>query len=368
MPQELGPSAHCLHFSPVSCWSSCDDDHPGWITSDWDLSTPLCWRLSRLDPDGRQSIPTQDQLKLLNFLGIEDPDQWRKSWVKHYTNLGLDAWHPNSSADWFWSIGLPILTLARSQTGTKRLIGLSALPGCGKSSLGHWLEAASRNLGLSLQVVSIDDFYFPAEQLEQSMHGNPWGVPRALPGSHDLNLLKVSLERWRNGENVQFPCFDKALRHGRGDRSGWRVCEADLLVLEGWFVGCEARYDSTVAESQLVPTITSDEMAYRQRTEKILRNYQPIWAELDQLWQLRATDPQSPQIWKRQQENAMRMSRGSSLNGDDLDGFIRMILSAIPSEILNRLPADVVLDVDPSRELTRIHLNPALKTQRRPLR
>jgi hypothetical protein len=36
-----------------------------------------------------------------------------------------------------------------------------------------------------------------------------------------------------------------------------------------------------------------------------------------------------------------------------------MILSAIPSETVRNIPADVVLDVDSSRELTRIHLNQA---------
>lgn len=312
-----------------------------------------------MDPDGPQRIPFDDQHRLLTFLGINDPDEWRQSWNRQSINLGLDAWHPNSSADWLWSLGLPLLSLARREPPKKRLIGLSALPGCGKSSLGTWLETAARNLGLSLQVVSIDDFYFPADQLERSMQGNPWGVPRALPGSHDLELLQHTLEQWRNGLNVQCPRFDKALRNGRGDRSGWRACHADLLVLEGWFVGCQAGYEPTMQEKGLDPPVTTCEMAYRKHTELILRRYQPIWAQLDQLWQLRATDYQSPQLWKRQQENAMRATRGSSLDGSALDGFIRMILSAIPSETVQNIPADVVFDVDPSRDLTRIHLNRA---------
>ena len=312
-----------------------------------------------MDPDGLQRIPFDDQHRLLTFLGIEDPDEWRQSWNRQSINLGLNAWHPNSSADWLWSLGLPLLSLARREPPKKRLIGLSALPGCGKSSLGTWLETASRNLGLSLQVVSIDDFYFPADQLERSMKGNPWGVPRALPGSHDLELLHHTLEHWRNGLNVQCPRFDKALRNGRGDRSGWRVCHADLLVLEGWFVGCQAGYEPSMQEKGLDPPVTMSEMAYRKHTEQILRRYQPIWAQLNQLWQLRATDHHSPQLWKRQQEDAMRSSRGSSLDGSALDGFIRMILSAIPSEIVQNIPADVVFDVDPSRHLTRIHLNRA---------
>ena len=312
-----------------------------------------------MDPDGLQRIPADDQIRLLKFLGIENFEEWRQSWIRQHANLGLDAWHPNSSADWLWSLGLPILSLACKEPARKRLIGLSALPGCGKSSLGIWLETAARNLGLSLQVVSIDDFYFPADQLERSMQGNPWGVPRALPGSHDVKLLQQTLAHWRKGQDVQCPQFDKALRNGRGDRSGWRACNADLLVLEGWFVGCEGGYDPTLQERELEPPLTANELAYRKQTEQNLQSYQPIWTQLDQLWQLRATDSQSPRLWKRQQEHDMQTSRGSSLNGSELDGFIRMILSAIPSETVKNIPADIVLDVDSSRELTRIHLNQA---------
>jgi D-glycerate 3-kinase len=312
-----------------------------------------------LDPDGLQRIPADDQIRLLKFLGIENFEEWRQSWIRQHANLGLDAWHPNSSADWLWSLGLPILSLACREPGRKRLIGISALPGCGKSSLGIWLETAARNLGLSLQVVSIDDFYFPADQLERSMQGNPWGVPRALPGSHDVKLLQQTLAHWRKGQDVQCPQFDKALRNGRGDRSGWRACNADLLVLEGWFVGCEGGYDPTLQERELEPPLTANELGYRKQTEQNLQSYQPIWTQLDQLWQLRATDSQSPRLWKRQQEHDMQTSRGSSLNRSELDGFIRMILSAIPSETVKNIPADIVLDVDSSRELTRIHLNQA---------
>jgi D-glycerate 3-kinase len=312
-----------------------------------------------LDPDGLQRIPADDQIQLLKFLGIENFEEWRQSWIRQYANLGLDAWHSNSSADWLWSLGLPILSLACKEPARKRLIGLSALPGCGKSSLGIWLETAARNLDLSLQVVSIDDFYFPADQLERSMQGNPWGVPRALPGSHDVKLLQQTLAHWQQGQDVQCPQFDKALRNGRGDRSGWRACNADLLVLEGWFVGCEGGYDPTLQERELEPPLTANELGYRKQTEQNLQSYQPIWTQLDQLWQLRATDSQSPRLWKRQQEHDMQTSRGSSLNGSELDGFIRMILSAIPSETVKNIPADIVLDVDSSRELTRIHLNQA---------
>lgn len=252
-----------------------------------------------------------------------------------------------------------MLTQAQQLDGERRLIGLSALPGCGKSSFGAWLEAASSILGQSVQVVSIDDFYFTADDLDQAMNGNPWKVPRALPGSHDIPLLTSRLKAWKRGDQVELPCFDKALRQGRGDRSGWRPCNAQMLVLEGWFVGCLPTDELPHAEDHLDPPLRADERAYRQRVQATLQDYRPIWSQLDQLWHLRASDLSSPTLWKRQQEASMQQGRGVSLGSAAIEDFIRMILSAIPSPSLQKIAADVVVEVDRDRQLTRIHLNPS---------
>ena len=94
----------------------------------------------------------------------------------------------------------------------------------------------------------------------------------------------------------------------------------------------------------------------------MLSRYGPIWDQLDQLWHLRAEDLRSPVIWKQQQEDAMRRSRGVGLDEDSLDNFIRMILSAIPSASLRQINADVVIDVDPDRQLKRIHVQGDLQS------
>ena len=151
-----------------------------------------------MDPDGQRDLPVVDQQRLLHHLGVADPMAWeqqcRSSGLFETT---LDLWPASASPDWLWCLGLPLLTEAARDQTQRHLIGLSALPGCGKTTLGHWLERAAQQLGLPLQVVSIDDFYFDAERLEQAMRGNPWGVPRALPGSHDIPLLCQTLSRWK---------------------------------------------------------------------------------------------------------------------------------------------------------------------------
>ena len=317
-----------------------------------------------MEPEGPRDLPEADLISLLQHLGIDDAQTWEESWrQRSATDLASDAWAHGASADWLWSLGLPLLTLAEQLQSreTHQLIGLSALPGCGKSSLGRWLESAASQIGLSLQVVSIDDFYFDAAGLDLAMQGNPWGVPRALPGSHDLPLLMDCLQAWRQGKQPKVPIFDKSLRQGRGDRCGWRPCRAKILLLEGWFVGCEplsAAEPVTSGSDHLSPALSAAEVDYRHIVQDQLRSYRPIWSSLDALWQLQALDFTSSRLWKQDQETTMKQQSGVSLDCKELDGFTRMIMAAIPAVSFQLSSADVVFDVDVERRIRRLHIRP----------
>lgn len=315
-----------------------------------------------MDPEGQRIIPSSDQQRLLQHLDLGDVASWSAQQCNSGRHrVALDHWHPRAAPDWLWSVGLPLLSLGDQWLGERRLLGLSALPGCGKTTLGQWIEAAAKELGLSIQVVSLDDFYFEAERLDAAISGNPWGVPRALPGSHDLELLQECLQIWRQGDHVLMPCFDKAKRQGRGDRSGWRRCDADLLIFEGWFVGCRSNADPTADEPHLEFPLTPQELEWRQKLQPVLALYEATWSCFDQLWQLRATDFNAPWRWKRQQEATLQAERGASLSSSELDRFIRMILCSLPSSSFQTMRADVVVEVDPDRNLKRIHLQGAIQ-------
>ncbi|MEB3253965.1 MAG: phosphoribulokinase [Synechococcus sp.] len=313
-----------------------------------------------MDPDGHRDVSPADQARLLGHLGISQPGDWETDWRRSgVIDATAACWPDAATSDWLWSLGLPLLSEVRRHLNERRLIGLSALPGCGKTSLGHWLEAAATHLGLALQVVSIDDFYFEAEELERSMAGNPWGVPRALPGSHDLELLNSTLADWKAGNPVELPRFDKALRGGRGDRCGWRPCSADVLILEGWFIGVTPEPDDlqlSEADDSVVPPLNSLECKARVGIQDVLGSYRSTWQQLDSLWQLRPQRWDSPELWKRQQEQQMMQSRGICLSQADLDGFIRMIAAAIPRESFNAIDADICIDVDPERRLGKLRI------------
>lgn len=322
--------------------------------------TPLCWKRSSWGPDLLSaSFRLEDLLghrSLLDRLGWSDPQQWVQHWARRGGScLAASAWPFPVSEEWQWGVAFPLLTALEQASGqaSRQLVGLSGLPGCGKSSLAAWIQRASQELNLSVAVVSLDDYYWPAAEMEQAMAGNPWSVPRALPGSHDLNLIAAGLCHWRQSGHLNAPCFDKSLRGGRGDRSGSQTLQADVLLFEGWFLGACPK-----ATPALDPPLTQDEQLYRSVSCQALQRYQSLWEEFDQLWHLRAPSVSASKRWKEEQEASMQRSRGVRLPDEALDQFVRMIETALPQEALQTIDrADVVIELTEDRVLRELRFN-----------
>ncbi len=300
-------------------------------------------------------FPIKDFENLLKELGWSQLLEWLAHWNNYGgVNLARQAWPDKTKSDWALGVGLPFLTdieryLANQQESI--LFGISGLPGSGKTCFGRWLEAAAQKLGWSLTVLSLDDFYLPSQELGKAMAGNPWNVPRGLPGSHSIELLERCLDIWVEKGILSAPQFDKALRGGLGDRSGWRQNRPQILVIEGWFLGCSTNEDIKNSQFDSTSGITDIEHEYRFYIQKKLEPYQAIWHRFNRIWHLKAIDFYATRDWKIQQEKNMRLERGSSLEGDLLNSFLRMIEVSIPQSSLQSIEADVIVKVNNNREI-----------------
>ena len=76
---------------------------------------------------------------MLSELGWSNPDQWLNYWNQNNgTKLAFSSWPENIKRDWIWGVGLPLLSdIKRCITSEEpyTVIGISGLPGCGKTSL-----------------------------------------------------------------------------------------------------------------------------------------------------------------------------------------------------------------------------------------
>ena len=260
---------------------------------------------------------------------------------------------------------LPLLEQLRrweteARGGRRRLpvIGLNGPVGAGKSTLGRQLERLAAQFGLRLLVASIDDLYLGWPERGERLAGNPFGVSRVPPGSHDLPLLLEALAHWRQGGTLTLPRFDKTLADGQGDRSGWREQACVALVLEGWLMGCrplpELQLTSLMeadplrrgrpdeappgAEQSLwsaagTPPLQADEWRWLPRWNRELEAYLPLWQALDGLWLLRPLHWGLPRRWRFQAEARQRRAGGGWLPANELERLVRASLCSLPPDL-----------------------------------
>ena len=146
-------------------------------------------------------FPLDDFEKLISKIGWETTDEWFNFWNSKKEMLSINKfWDENVNDDWIWGLALPLLSQAykfHKNFSNRKIIGVSALPGTGKTTLGKWLENISLRFDFRISVISIDDFYLPSKEMELAIKSNPWNVSRGFPGSHSINLMKEKLNKWK---------------------------------------------------------------------------------------------------------------------------------------------------------------------------
>lgn len=255
------------------------------------------------------------------------------------------------------SLEAQLLSLCRRRiaAGARPVLGLNGPVGAGKTSLARRLQGQFAAAGIRLAVASIDDAYLPWDERLQRLAGNPFGVTRVPPGSHDPALLVQALDGWRADRDgrLSLPRFDKTLRAGEGDRTDPWCGAADALLLEGWLVGCrpvDALEPSAPSVSVPGPGdrqglgagmhdrsqgqhgIHELQPAWIRRCDAALADYRPLWDRLDGLVMLWPIDWSLPRRWRFQAEARQRRQGGGWMNGQALNALVDASLKSLPQE------------------------------------
>jgi D-glycerate 3-kinase len=205
--------------------------------------------------------------------------------------------------------------------------------GSGKSTLVKQLARMAPAHGLRLAVASIDDAYLPLPERLKRLAGNPFGVSRVPPGSHDVDLLVDRIQAWRCGSCLRLPRFDKTLGDGQGDRCGDSEEAADALVLEGWLMGCRPLGQEAVATglTRLQDwNLSEAERNWLPRWDLELESYEPLWRIADGLWVLRPRRWSLTRRWRFQAEARQRRGGGAWLAPEELERLVRSSLHSLP--------------------------------------
>ena len=257
-------------------------------------------------------------------------------------------------------LAMPMLAQVEGLVGSSQrpVLALNGPVGAGKSRFCQQLIGLAKAQGLRLAVASIDDAYLPWEQRLLAMAGNPFGVNRVPPGSHDAPLLLERLQLWQSGGTLQLPRFDKTLRDGAGDRvveaplSEGELSEEwatpDALVLEGWLMGCRPlgaaglRAAGVACGMELAAGLAplgAEEAAWLPHWDRQLEAYGPLFDLCDGLWLLRPVYWGLPRRWRFQAEARQRRLQRQQHKADgwlkpaELDRLVRASLASLPPRL-----------------------------------
>ena len=307
------------------------------------------------------NFPLEEFEKLIVDIGWESLDDWFDFWNNQRMILSIDRyWNNNVNDDWIWGLALPLLSQAykiQNNFSDRKIIGISALPGTGKTTLGKWLEAISLKLNFKIAVISIDDFYLPSDEMKLAIKNNPWDVSRGFPGSHSVKLMHEKLLNWKINGELNVPVFDKSLRNGLGDRSHWRLDNADLLIIEGWFLGIEPLSIDVNCQSINSLDVTPNESSYITIIQKNLNEYLDVWNLIDNIWHLKPLKIEFMNMWKTNQEKEMLFQKGNALKDKKLSNFLRMLNVSIPHKSFDFINSYALLLIDQDRNLVDAGLN-----------
>ena len=307
------------------------------------------------------NFPLDEFQKLIRDIGWESIDDWIDFWNDKRDILSINQfWNNKVNDDWIWGLALPLLSQAykfQNNFSDRKIIGISALPGTGKTTLGKWLEAISYKLNFKISVISIDDFYLPSDEMKLVIKNNPWNVSRGFPGTHSVNLMHDKLLNWKINGDLNVPVFDKSLRNGLGDRSYWRTEKPDLLIIEGWFLGIKPLSidinDQHIKSLKLSP----QESCYGYKIQENLDKYLEVWSLIDNIWHLKPLKFEYMNIWKSNQEKEMFLQKGNALQDEKLSNFLRMLNVSIPHQSFDDINSYALLLIDQRRNLVEVRLN-----------
>lgn len=232
---------------------------------------------------------------------------------------------------------------SRLAAAQRPVIGLNGPVGAGKTTLAQQLQQHFAREGLRLAVASIDDAYLPLEARLRAMAGNPFGVSRVPPGSHDPEALAEPIRRWRGADSPQLtlPRFDKTLQGGQGDPSQPWSGAADALLVEGWLLGCMPLDADALAVQLRDPAgplapFSGDQRLWLRRCNRQLEAYGPLWGQLDQLVVLWPGDWRWPRRWRFQAEARQRRRGGAWLTPRQLEALVQASVLSCPPELYQR--------------------------------
>jgi D-glycerate 3-kinase len=234
------------------------------------------------------------------------------------------------------------------EPGARRpfVLGIAGAQGSGKSTVARALGAR-----FAAPILSLDDLYLSgAARAALAERVHPLLRTRGVPGTHDPALGLAAIDSLASPGTTWLPRFDKA-RDEPGAPEPWQG-PAAMLILEGWCLGARPQPEAELAEP--VNALERERDAdgrWRRWVNARLAEYAPLFARIDMLVFLAATGFGVVERWRREQEEALRRTRGGGMDDAALGVFVQHF-QRLTEHMLRDMPdrAELTIRLDERRQ------------------
>ncbi len=241
----------------------------------------------------------------------DESSEWQKELLQRQK---LGPSYLASAQYWFDPLA-DALVAQHKEAGKPVLIAFNGSQGSGKSTLCAYLEMAIANKHeLRALTLSLDDFYYSRDRrlaLSQEIH--PLLATRGVPGTHDMALLKVTLDNlldMNSCNSVDIPRFDKAAddRCAEPEQVSGPV---DIVLLEGWCLGARPQpIEDLVEPINALEKVDDPDGIWRNYVNGVLaRDFLPLYQRVDRWVMLQAPGFDCVFQWRLEQEQKLARFR-----------------------------------------------------------
>lgn len=221
----------------------------------------------------------------------------------------------------------------RRRHGRPMVVGVHGAQGSGKTTFCRFATLLLERVhGWRVCGFSIDDLYLTrAERKELAERVHPLFATRGVPGTHDVVLGRALIDQLRRSDDaseIAVPAFDKAI-DDRLPAAEWprHRGRADVVIFEGWCVGCRPQPARALAEpiNRLEKEEDPDGVWRREVDRRLRADYAELFAEIDLLIVLQVPGFAHVRDWRRKQEEKLRRRRPDApglMDADALDRFL----------------------------------------------
>jgi D-glycerate 3-kinase len=238
------------------------------------------------------------------------------------------------------------------------LVGINGAQGSGKTTACAFLELLLADQGLGAITLSLDDLYLGRQvrrELAESVH--PLFATRGVPGTHDVALGMMILDRLLAGESAELPKFDKAL-DDRAPETVHVEGPVDVVLFEGWCIGAKPQDDAALADpvNDLEWFEDRHKVWRREVNRRLATDYAELFARIDLLVMLKVHDFAAVRTNRLLQEQ--KLGAGPAVMDDRaLDRFLahyQRLTEWMFAELPSR--ADILVEIGRDQRPTRLSI------------